>query len=179
MFRQYDLVIFDFDYTIAKLAVDWSGLKRRLAETYKPADFTHLDAGIDALSQEKRSEAYNIIRKYELDGIEGMEPIYETVGIIKNLKGKKMALFTTNTRAAIERGLDRLGLSGMFALTVCKEDVEHHKPNPEGLNMILQKTNIPKNKAIYIGDKQKDMDAGKAAGIKSILVSEINKGDTA
>ena len=50
------------------------------------------------------------------------------------------------------------------------EDVEEHKPHPEGLLLAKEKLKIKKEQAIYIGDSLVDVEAAKAAEIDFIAV---------
>jgi len=172
MFQQYDLIIFDFDGTIADLGVDWVKLKEELSEQYK-AKVEYLDAFLDALPEGQKKEAYTKVMQYELKGVDNMVPIVNTINIIRSLSGKTLAIFTTNTKAAIEKALEMLDMSNVFDIKVFKEDVVRHKPDPEGIELILKKTGFSPEQTIYIGDKQNDVDGGTRAGVRTILVSEL------
>ena len=172
-FRQYELVVFDFDGTIADLEVDWTALKKELSGYYGvniSQISGRLDAFIDSLPDDERRAAYKIVERYELENINNTRPITKTIKIIMGLSGHRLAVFTTNTKAAIEKALNGLGIYDRFEMIVCKEDVKKHKPDPEGLLRILKTTGVPAERAVYIGDRQKDVDAGEAAGIRTVLV---------
>ena len=55
-------------------------------------------------------------------------------------------------------------------------DIEGHsstkpsKPNPDGVNAIIQKANVTKKESVYIGDSMTDIQTAKNAGIDCILV---------
>jgi len=178
VFRQYELVIFDFDGTIADLDVDWAALKKELSEHYG-VDIGQisgrLDAFIDSLPDDDRRAAHKIVERHEMENISNAKPIAKTIKIIAGLGGRRLAVFTTNTKAAIEKALNLLGIYDRFEMIVCKEDVRKHKPDPEGLLRILKATGVPAERAVYIGDRQKDADAGEAAGIRTVLVSDLEK----
>lgn len=171
---QYELIIFDFDDTIAHLDVDWSGLKDDLAKMFgRP--FRPLELVLEVMEGKEKQEAHAFVEQKEIEGIEGMYPIKSTVDIIMRMKsnGKKMAILTANSRACIVKALAKLGLSEIFDEMVCREDVKRHKPDPEGLFAILDKTGTSPDKAIYIGDRQKDMDTAVAAGMHFVFVTEL------
>jgi len=176
VFRQYDLVVFDFDGTIANLDVDWVELKNDLSERFG-TEFSPLELVLESLPENKIIEARKVVEGYELKGVESMRPMKGTINVIKKLNdnGKKIALFTGNSKASIINALGKLGISDVFEIMVCREDVKKHKPDPEGLLRILKATGVPAERAVYIGDRQKDVDAGEAAEIRTVLVAGLEK----
>lgn len=68
-----------------------------------------------------------------------------------------------------------------FQTVVCLEDVKHPKPDPEPLLLACERLAIKPDEAIYIGDARTDIQAAKAAGMKSILYtgSSVMKNDGA
>jgi len=178
------LVIFDFDGTIAHLKVDWESLKRELNVHFKrfydfDSDFASLYQEIDRLSgllgEKAREEALAIIEKYEVRGVENLGIIPETVKLMEKLKDKgiKLALFSSNTRKAVEMALMKIDKLGFFESIVTIEDVSKNKPDPEGLIKILRACKVSESGALFIGDRQRDLEAGKRAGIKTMLIKEL------
>src|SRR5581483_9741789 len=56
-----------------------------------------------------------------------------------------------------------------FDVILTKEDVIHHKPNPEIVYKALEKLDGIKEEAIVVGDSKKDLGAAQSAGIDSLL----------
>jgi len=56
------------------------------------------------------------------------------------------------------------------AVLICPEHVSKPKPDPEGLLLAAQHCNIAASSCIYVGDHLRDIEAGKAAGMKTIAV---------
>lgn len=75
----------------------------------------------------------------------------------------ELALFTGRNRQELSHTLKHFGVSKLFHRTVTMDDVEHLKPNPEGLLMLLDGTR-PEN-AIYLGDNLDDALAAKSARV--------------
>jgi pyrophosphatase PpaX len=46
------------------------------------------------------------------------------------------------------------------------DDVENHKPSPEGILVFLEKYNLSKDKVLMIGDAPADIKAARDAGVK-------------
>ncbi|MBL7206658.1 MAG: HAD-IA family hydrolase [Candidatus Aenigmarchaeota archaeon] len=183
-FSDIDLIVFDFDETIAKLQVDWNALKSELSNHFRErygfdSLFSPLSPALSRLKEQHgeraKQEAYTIIENREIIGAENQEPIVKTIELIKHLKqdGKQLAIFSSNTRKVIEIGLNNIGLHDYFGMIIAREDVEKQKPDPEGLLKILDKCKIPKERVIYIGDRETDREAGNSAGINTIMVEEL------
>ncbi len=85
----------------------------------------------------------------------------------------KFAIFSLNFRSTIFSILSKQNLLGKFQYIVGREDVVEWKPDPEGLFKILKYFNISSEQAIYIGDSEFDMEAGKNAKIKTYLIDKF------
>ena len=64
------------------------------------------------------------------------------------------------------RNLDHLGL-GRFKEAIGSDKVTRYKPDPDGINYIIQNHHLNPARSIYIGDAIHDIQMAKAAGIKS------------
>jgi HAD superfamily hydrolase (TIGR01662 family) len=64
-------------------------------------------------------------------------------------------------------GLEKL--QKLFSVVVAFEDTRNHKPHPEPLLLACKKLKIKPREAVYVGDAETDILAGKAAGMKTIL----------
>lgn len=64
--------------------------------------------------------------------------------------------------------LKALGLYDRAACIVCGDQVSHPKPHPEPILLACKKLDISPNNAIYLGDAERDIRAGRLAGLKTI-----------
>ncbi len=172
MFQNIELIIFDLDGTIAQLDIDWKRLKKELIEKFG-SDFEYIDVGIEKANRKIQKEVYKMIEFYELENIANLIPNKKIIEIIQGLKNKKLALFSTNMKRTVKIVLERIGLKDLFLLIIAKEDVLKHKPYPEGLLRILDLTKVNRKKVIYIGDLNKDFEAGRRAGIETWSVKQL------
>jgi pyrophosphatase PpaX len=62
-------------------------------------------------------------------------------------------------------------LSDMFSLALGADDVPAAKPQPDGLNQIVETLKLDQNRCIYVGDSPTDGQAATAAGMLSIGVT--------
>jgi pyrophosphatase PpaX len=83
--------------------------------------------------------------------------------------GKKIALITTSIHENIEHLLEKHYIAQFFDVVIAGDDVKHHKPHPEPLEKALEKLGGTKERAVMIGDSDKDLGAAKNASIDSIL----------
>ncbi|EKD87080.1 MAG: hypothetical protein ACD_37C00049G0001 [uncultured bacterium] len=74
-------------------------------------------------------------------------------------------------------GLEKL--KKLFTVVVGYQDTENHKPDPEPLLFACKKLKIKPSEAVYVGDAEGDITAGKSAGMKTILFHPDNKFDNA
>jgi HAD superfamily phosphatase len=75
----------------------------------------------------------------------------------------ELALFTGRTRRELRHTLDQFGVKKLFPRVVTMDDVEHLKPNPEGLLRLLNGTDP--GQALYLGDNLDDALAGERARV--------------
>lgn len=99
-------------------------------------------------------------------------PMYEGVArVLQQLRksGKKLALITASDRSIVEQVLAFHNLQNTFDMIITGSDIKRHKPDPEGINLVLETFGIPKAQAIMLGDSDKDLGAAQNAGIDSML----------
>jgi HAD superfamily hydrolase (TIGR01549 family) len=187
-FKNKRVIVFDLDGTIVRLAADWHSLKdvlaKRYNEHYKDAcEFKSISSCLSNIvergDEEELQKNFDIIRKYEIENLNQNNPIEETIFFIKNLslfdveKDAKLAVFSLNTRRTIIESLKLASIYEKIDYFVAREDLRKWKPDPEGLLKIRDHYNINGKDMIYIGDLEKDILAGKNAGIDTYYVDEL------
>lgn len=80
-------------------------------------------------------------------------------------------IVTNKPRWLSEALLEALNLSTRCSVLVCPEDVTHTKPDPEPMYLAAQQINIAPEDCIYVGDHPRDIDAGRAAKMYTILAA--------
>lgn len=83
-------------------------------------------------------------------------------------------IVTNKPRYLAEQLLTKMQLDKRCTVLVCPDDVGHSKPDPEPMYLALEKLSVPRGAAasvIYIGDHKRDIDAGNAAGMTTILAA--------
>lgn len=84
-----------------------------------------------------------------------------------------LAIVTSRVREGIYKIPSLAKLKIFFKLAVAFQDTENHKPDPEPLLFACKKLKINPNEAVYVGDTESDLIAGKAAGMKIIYFSKF------
>ena len=81
-----------------------------------------------------------------------------------------VAIVSTNHRRRIESVLSRRGLREFAAVIVGGEEVNKHKPDPEGLLLVCQYLGVPAQDCVYIGDNEVDARAASCAEMPFVAV---------
>ena len=87
--------------------------------------------------------------------------------LLNNLdrKGLLLAVVSSRRLAALQSGLDATGLRSHFPVVIGLEDVTTPKPSPEGLILALERLGVPPAQAVFVGDSDHDVEAGRRAGV--------------
>lgn len=80
--------------------------------------------------------------------------------------GILLSIFTGKGRTSALITLDELGLTEYFDMIVSGDDVENHKPSPEGILMFLNKHNLNSSDVLMIGDAPSDIIAANKSGVE-------------
>lgn len=80
-------------------------------------------------------------------------------------------IVTNKPRWLSEALLAALNLTERCAVLVCPEDVSNTKPDPEPMYLAADKISIAAEDCVYVGDHPRDIDAGRAAGMYTILAA--------
>ncbi len=87
----------------------------------------------------------------------------------------KKAVLTSKGDLGTYRDLDTLKIRNYFEIIVTADTVKRKKPDPEGINIILERTGANRKETFMIGDTELDILAGKNAGVKTVAVSWGNR----
>ncbi len=113
-------------------------------------------------------------REFSLRYSNHYSSLYEgETDVLSSLKkaGYKLAVLTSKSREATIDNLQGFDIYQYFDYLLCVDDCPKPKPDPLGVNMILDKLKIERDRALVIGDSESDIVTGKNAGIKTGLVT--------
>lgn len=182
-----DAVLFDLDGTLADTAGDLAGaLNRVRAERGKPpmpvASLRPyasagarglIGAGLDLKPQDDGYAAARdaFLVHYEaclaettrlFDGIEAMLRAIETRGLAWGIVTNKAERYTGPVVLA-------LGLAHRAGTIVSGDTTPHPKPHPAPLLHAASALRLPPQRCAYVGDDLRDIDAGNAAGMPTLV----------
>jgi phosphoglycolate phosphatase len=63
-------------------------------------------------------------------------------------------------------------LEGFFDIALSRNDVLNLKPNPDGINLAIERLGAQKDTSIFMGDSLDDINAAKNAGIRVIIITD-------
>ena len=81
--------------------------------------------------------------------------------------GKKLFIVSSKASTSLKRNLKTLGIADLFDDLIGSDQVEHYKPAPDGVLMVIEKYHLDKNESVMIGDAKYDLQMGKAACVKT------------
>lgn len=178
--EQPDAIIFDFDGTL----VDLDGFIEKytsdfivgnnLTTTLHLKDFyKEINSGTSSLEPSLIDKFKQNWKERMVNEIPLIAGVAETIKSLKE-RGVRLGIVSTGYVERLTRILEAKGMSGYFDVLIGKEDVANQKPDPEGILKALQRLGTSPEKALYIGDNQVDVVAGKAAGVKTAFLA-INR----
>jgi HAD superfamily hydrolase (TIGR01509 family) len=92
-----------------------------------------------------------------------LEP--QLVPLLEKIRPQMKTAIATNRTDTMEKLLIAFDLNSYFDLVITSSDVQHPKPHPEALLIILKHFSLTPEQAVYIGDSQVDEQAAMAAQI--------------
>jgi 2-phosphoglycolate phosphatase len=92
--------------------------------------------------------------------------------VLEQLRHLPRALCTNKPRVTTTAVLDGLGIASEFDAVVAQGDVPHTKPHPAPLLRIAELLRLPSAQLVMVGDGPQDIECARAAGARSIGISE-------
>ena len=162
------LVIFDLDGTLLAPAFDFEAIRREIG---LPPGAAIIEA-MDRFSESERARANGILERHESEAARRSRLMPGARELLDSLRaqGVRTAVLTRNSRRSAERACRRHGFA--FDAVVTRED-HLPKPSPEGVRRLMQTLGAGPDETVMVGDYSFDVEAGAAAGCRTIaLVSD-------
>ncbi len=182
--------LFDFDGTIAHtfpiIFHAFQGIFREFNKQYLSADdivkmFGPAEDEIIKTHFKDHGNVDSIIKRYyELYSASHNELVPshpEVNSLLKDIQndGHSIGVVTGKGRRSLAISMRHLFPAILFDITIAGDEVDHPKPHPEGIVKALQHLDAEPQHAVYIGDSDIDILAGKSAGVKTIAVNWFNQ----
>lgn len=91
--------------------------------------------------------------------------------------GLALGVVTTKMQMTTERGLRHVGIRDYMTAIVTLDDVERPKPDPQPVELALERLGVAPETALMVGDSIVDIQSAAAAGVKSVGVAWSLKGE--
>jgi pyrophosphatase PpaX len=177
-------IIFDFDGTLAdtlpvcfyafqsvfKEFDDIEVTEDEIKSMFGPSETGIIKENLKNSSWDQAIDMY--YHKYSEKHVELVTANEEVKNLLHLLKKQefKLAIVTGKARRSLDISLDHLDMNDLFDVIITGDDVSKPKPHPEGLNQALTFLNITNDEAMFIGDSDADIEAGKKANVHTIGV---------
>ena len=178
--------MFDLDGTLVNSIVDITNALNYAIEPYKLEKMTAertvgiVGEGLTMLVKKMLGEERESIRpdvmdrfmRYYSDHLTDFSVPYPGVPeTLEKLGGYRKAVVSNKREALSKRLLDTLNLSHYFDVVIGSDSVGERKPSPKPVLRIIQMVKVNPDEAVIVGDSDYDIEAGRAAGIKTIAVT--------
>ena len=191
-------VLFDLDGTLADTAPDLAyALNETLKyfnhpvlpfETIRPmvtfggAALISLGFNIQADNPDFETYRQYLLKVYQ-DNICRETKMFDGMAeVLKQLEEKNIlwGIVTNKPSWLTDPLMDAMQLTSRAACIVSGDTCQHNKPHPEPILHACQLANVDPAQSFYIGDAARDIEAGRAAGCKTVaaLFGYLNEDDT-
>jgi len=160
------LIVFDMDGTITRPRLDFGEIRKALGND--DPSLLSLDF-ILSLPPDEQKQAWEIMHRYEDEAAENAEPQAGAVELLAELRrrGIKTAIFTRNSRKSVETVLSKIGVE--VDRIIAREDAPP-KPDPRAINELMERYAVHREEVLMVGDFALDIEAGRQAGIATVLL---------
>ena len=181
------LVILDFDGTLADTQpIIVGSIQRTLARSDAECAaiiglplvecFSNLFPDIDTATAERCADRYReIFDELNEPGAVPLFPhVLETIRAL-HASGLQLAICSSRGRPTLEGFVSNFHLEPYISMVVSANDVTHHKPHPEPVQIILEQLQVRPEEAVVVGDASFDILMGRAAGCRTVGVTYGNQ----
>lgn len=182
-----ELVIFDLDGTLIDSSIDITNAINYAIEAYNVPPITVEETislvgeGITRLMEkvieregiktDKNELTERFLEHYSAHLIDNTTVYSGVRKTLEKLDGYKKAVISNKREVLSKRTLDELGILEYLDLVVGSDTTAERKPSPVPLRYAMEKLGATPDETVIVGDSNYDIEAGKAAGIKTVAVT--------
>ena len=187
MRHDFHAVVFDFDYTLADSSqgavecINFALAEMGLAQVSEEAACRTIGLSLHETfltlgehhEPQRCDEFHQLFVQRAEQVMSRLTVLYESVpAMVETLRegGLRLAIVSTKYRRRISEVLRRESLLHGFEVVIGGEDVEQHKPHPQGLFEAIEKLGCSPASIVYVGDSVVDAELAKRAGVPLIVV---------
>ena len=180
-----DTVLFDFDGTVMNtndvILQSWQHTFRALRGREEDPEVLLKTFGEPLETTMKKffpeipvEESIKVYRSFHYDNFGDLISVFpgmdDLIAEVKR-RGYRLGLVTSRLYNTTMQGLEKYGLKEYFDVIVTANDTTKHKPDPEPVNITLEKLGAKPENSIMLGDTLFDLMCAKNADVRSVLVS--------
>jgi HAD superfamily hydrolase (TIGR01509 family) len=172
-------LLFDWDGTIVDSAMSsFLTFQKALEHVGVPFTWEHFEAhftpdwhrmyeavGLDASLFKTADAAWKA--NYPCVTYQPVEGANATLASLRE-RGYRLGVVTSGSRWRLIPEITDFGMTGLFDVVICNEDVQHRKPHPEGIHKAIAQLECRQEHCAYVGDVPEDILAGKNAGVRTV-----------
>ncbi len=181
-----ELILFDLDGTLVDSSVDITNALNFAIEPFHLEKMTvertigMVGEGLTKLVERMLGEERAELRKEVLDRFisyysdhlcDFTRPYPGVRDALEELRGYRKAVISNKRENLSRRLLEELGLAPYFDVIFGSDSAGERKPSPKPLLKLLDMFSVGPESAVMVGDSGFDVQAGKAAGVRTIAVS--------
>ncbi len=181
-----ELIIFDLDGTLVDSSVDITNALNFAIEPFHLGKMTvektigMVGEGLTRLVEKMLGEEMAGLKKDVLDRFlsyysvhlcDFTRPYPGVRETLEGLGGYRKAVISNKRENLSRRLLEELGLALYFDIIFGSDSAGEKKPSPKPLLRVLEMLAVRPEAAVIVGDSDYDIQAGKAAGVRTIAVS--------
>lgn len=183
---KYKGIIFDFDGTIADTLpvcfYSFNEIFKRydqrdlsseeIMQMFGPSEIGIIRQNLKAAQQiEQAIEDYYSHYDQAHNELVRVDP--DMVELLRGLQqdGLKLGIFTGKGRRSFDISMSKLQLAPFFEASITGDDVMKPKPDPEGIDKIIELMSLDKDQVLLVGDSNADIESGNRAGIDTVAIS--------
>lgn len=184
------LIIFDLDGTLIDSSRDITEAINYAIEPYGLSPLTTKDTiklvgeGISRLIEKllattnfngnddvRRTVMDRFLEYYSAHLLDNTDTYPDVRFTLERLKEYKKAVISNKREALSRRILEGLGLSNFFDSIIGSDSTPEKKPSPVPILKVLAELDVKPEEAIIVGDSNLDIEAGRAAGLRTVSVT--------
>ena len=134
---------------------------------------SHLREQMRLIDEERADELVEVYREHNEPLHEELQACAEVLDLLPVLRaqGRRLGIVTAKRHVTVDLAFAVLPLGNLFDVVVAAEDTARHKPDPEPIELALERLASSPAEAAYVGDSPFDVRAANGAAVYAVAVT--------